>query len=128
MLDGGPHGAALVADPHVPEADAAKLLYQILRALEPPDELYDLPIYSASHVKIKCKYIVLTPSVAQIVTVKIGTFSRTFAISSIDTRIFPFPFTVERGVDVVVSASAGTVSGYIVAMPQNERDQDAAWK
>lgn len=122
MLDGT--GEALqdkVID--YPPSPAEQSLDAIRRALTSPDELYDLPIV-ATHVRIRCKYLVLTPSVLQVVSLRIGTVVRRFAMSTVDTKIFPFPFIIERGTDVTFTPSAGTVEGYLVGQPQSELDEE----
>lgn len=82
------------------------------------DELYEfggngrmLPTWQKLHVA----RLVFSTSVAAVVTLTVGTKVYTFTTGTADTKDVPLPITVERGTDLSIAASAGTVTAYLIA-------------
>lgn len=75
-------------------------------------------IAGASWQKLRCRYLVFSTSAAATVTLTIGTMIRTYSVPAADTRVIPLPIVIERGLNITLSASAGTVTGSLVARPE----------
>lgn len=74
---------------------------------------FDLPLQT--HQRIHVYYVVLGSSVPATLTLEIGTdIHRTYLLNT-ETRVFPLRQVIGRGIDVDVSASAGTPFGYLIA-------------
>lgn len=69
-----------------------------------------LPTSQRWHTSI----LVFSVSAAATVTLTIGSSSRSFVVPAGDTRVIPYPASIERGVDIALSTSAGAVTGYLI--------------
>ena len=62
--------------------------------------------------------IVITASVACVVGVQIGTgVQQLFNFASADTKVLPYITQIGAGVDLLLTTTAGTVTGYFIAYP-----------
>lgn len=68
--------------------------------------------------RLRVSYLVISTSVAAIVSLTIGTRARTFVTGGADTIPIPLPIIIERGLDINLTTSAGTVTGYLIATPE----------
>lgn len=86
--------AALTREPHAPAT-------------------FDLPLQT--HQRIHVLYVVLGSSAPATLILNVGTdIHRTYLLGT-ETRVFPLRQVIGRGMDVSVTASAGTPFGYLIA-------------
>lgn len=98
------------------------LLGDIFRALSNRGDdtrIWDLTGIGAAgplsqHPRFRVRDLVVTVDAAAAVTFTVGTFSRVFNFAMADTKVIPLPVIIERGTDVTLAASAGTVGGYLI--------------
>lgn len=72
----------------------------------------------ATHQRMRCRYLIFSTSAAAVVTLTVGSMPRTYSVPAADTRVIPLPIVIERGSDVSLSVSAGTVTGNLIARPE----------
>lgn len=72
----------------------------------------------SSWQRLRCRHLVFSTSLAATVTLTLGTVRWSWTISAGDTRVIPFTSLIERGTDVTLTASAGVVTGNLVARPE----------
>lgn len=68
--------------------------------------------------RLRVAALVFSTSAAAVVTLTTGTRTRTFVTGGAGTVAVPLPIIIERGLDVTLTTSAGTVTGYLVATPE----------
>lgn len=69
-------------------------------------------------LQLRTTLIVITASAAAAVTLYVGTSAyKVYQFSGPDTRVFPLITAIGAGVDLSVSASAGTATAYLIAYP-----------
>lgn len=92
-------------------------LAKAIAAGDPTEAVYwAMPLHNdfPQSVRVKLKWLVLSVSAACTVAIKIGTATfASFDFVGADTQVLPFPVDIQPGVDVTITASAGTLrAGY----------------
>ena len=72
----------------------------------------------SSWQRLRCRYLIMSSTDAATVTLTVGTIARSWLVPAGDTRVVPIPVVIERGVNVTLTASAGTVTGSLLARPE----------
>lgn len=77
------------------------------------------PVQQSQHPKLRARFLVLGADAAATVILSIGTRSFQFPLA-VGTVVIPFPFVLERGVDLAASVAAGAanVVAYVVGKPE----------
>jgi hypothetical protein len=74
-----------------------------------------LPFPFTQSVRFRAEWLVITSSVAAVVTLEVGSAGlMSFPFAAADTKVIPFPVLFDRGVDHSLSTSAGVASGFVV--------------
>lgn len=68
--------------------------------------------------RLRVSALIFSVSAAATVTLTTGTRTRTFIAGAAGTIAVPLPIVIERGIDINLTTSAGTVTGYLVATPE----------
>jgi hypothetical protein len=110
---------------------AAKALTEIVGALtqrssEPPEGIFHLGAAGApaawGHIRVRARRIVLTNTDAatQTFTLAVGMRTFLFRVPTTTTLDLPFPYVVDRGVDVALTTTggAGTASAYLTGFEE----------
>lgn len=67
---------------------------------------------------VRTTSLVLTTSVACVVGVQIGTgVQQSFNFAGADTKVLPYITMIGAGTDIILTTTAGTVTGYFIAYP-----------
>ena len=77
------------------------------------------PVQQSQHPKLRARLLVLGTDAATTVVLAIGTRTFQFPLA-IGTVVIPFPFVLERGVDLAASVTAGAanVVAYVIGKPE----------
>ena len=77
------------------------------------------PVQQSQHPKLRARLLVLGADAATTVVLSIGTRTFQFPLA-IGTVVIPFPFVLERGVDLAASVTAGAanVVAYVIGKPE----------
>lgn len=70
-------------------------------------------------IALRAEFIVLTCSAACQIGIRVGSsVQRVFNFAAADTKVIPYITHIGRGVDLLLTTTAGTVTGYLIAYPE----------
>lgn len=77
-----------------------------------------LPFPFTQTVRFRAEWLILKLDVAGVISLRVGPgVTDTFPFAGADTKVIPFPFMIDRGIDVSLTATAGSPTGFLVGYP-----------